>query len=143
MAEAKVVETIDAPADRVWEQLGNFRGIEIGPGVESVEYEGEGVGMTRTMNLSIGTVIEQLDEYDDAVRRYAYSIVNEDCPLPFANYSASLQLEEAGEGQTEVVWTGTFEPKNVSEEKAVKLARTLYTNAIAGARSAMGLEPNS
>ena len=142
MVEAKVVETIEAPIDRVWERLGNFSGIKIGPGVESVEYEGDGVGMTRKMTLTIGTIIERLDEYDAARKRYSYSIINDDCPLPFADYSAILQLNETDKGATEVVWIGTFEARNAPEEKAAKLARTLYSNAIAGARAAVLAKQN-
>ena len=140
MAEARVVETIEAPIAKVWARLGNFSGIEIGQGLEAIEYQGEGVGMTRTMTVAIGTIIERLDRYDEQSRKYSYSIVNDDCPLPFADYSATLELKETSDGQTEVVWIGTFEPKNASEEKAVNLAKSLYSNAIAGARAAITTE---
>ena len=40
MAQAKVVEQIAAPVDRVFSQLGNFAGIKPGPGLESVDWVG-------------------------------------------------------------------------------------------------------
>ena len=47
MAQAKVVETIAAEAEAVWQQLGDFAGMEPGPGIDGVDYEGEGIGMVR------------------------------------------------------------------------------------------------
>ena len=61
MAQAKVVQTINAEADDVWQILGNFKGIQPGPGIDAVAYEGEGVGMTRTISTPNGDVVEQLN----------------------------------------------------------------------------------
>ena len=54
MLEAKVVDTIRADVEAVWAELGNFSGIKAGPGIDSVDYEGEGEGMTRSINMSNG-----------------------------------------------------------------------------------------
>ena len=75
MAEVKVVEKINACVDRVWAQLGNFAGIQPGPGIDSVEYEGEGVGMTRAIHLANGTVVERLDHHDAATKTFSYAII--------------------------------------------------------------------
>ena len=66
MAEAKVVDSIKADIESVWAELGNFSGVKAGPGIESVDYEGEGVGMTRSINMSNGSVVERLDVHDGA-----------------------------------------------------------------------------
>ena len=137
MAQAKVVEQIAASVDRVFAQLGNFAGIKPGPGLESVEYEGEGVGMTRTMRLANGTVVERLDVYDEAGKTWTYAIINDDSPLPFANYSATVKLADNGDGTTTVDWVGSFDPKGVEEAQAVKFACAIYGNAIKGARAAL------
>lgn len=137
MAQAKVVEQIAASVDRVFAQLGNFAGIKPGPGLEAVEYEGEGVGMTRTMRLANGTVVERLDVYDEAGKTWTYAIINDDSPLPFSNYSATVQLADNGDGTTTVDWIGSFDPKGVEEAKAVKFACAIYGNAIKGARAAL------
>lgn len=137
MAQAKVVEQIAAPIDRVFAQLGNFAGIEPGPGLEAVDYEGEGVGMTRTMHLANGVVVERLDVYDESARTWTYAIINEDSPLPFADYSATVQLIDNGDNTTTVDWVGTFDPKGVEEAQAVKFACAIYGNAIKGARAAL------
>ena len=135
MTETKVVEKINAPLDLVWSNLGNFAGLKPGSGIESVDYKGEGVGMIRLIKLSIGTVVERLDHYDPEAKNYTYSIINEDSPLPFLNYSATVQLLKNEDNTTTVEWTGTFEPRGIEESQAKTLAYNMYTNAINGARS--------
>ena len=140
MAETKVVEKINASLDQVWSNLGNFAGLKPGSGIESVDYKDEGVGMIRSIKLSIGTVIERLDHYDPEAKNYGYSIINEDSPLPFLNYSATVQLLKNEDNTTTVEWTGTFEPRGIEESQAKTLAYNMYTNAINGAR--LELESN-
>ena len=140
MAETKVVEKINASLDQVWSNLGNFAGLKPGSGIESVDYKGEGVGMIRSIKLSIGTVIERLDHYDSEAKNYGYSIINEDSPLPFLNYSATVQLLKNEDNTTTVEWTGTFEPRGIEESQAKTLAYNMYSNAINGAR--LELESN-
>ena len=140
MTETKVVEKINASLDQVWSNLGNFAGLKPGSGIESVDYKGEGVGMVRSIKLSIGTVIERLDHYDSEAKNYGYSIINEDSPLPFLNYSATVQILKNEDNTTTVEWTGTFEPRGIEESQAKTLAYNMYTNAINGAR--LELESN-
>ena len=137
MAEAKVVDSIKADIESVWAELGNFSGVKAGPGIESVDYEGEGVGMTRSINMSNGSVVERLDVHDGENKIFTYSIINEDSVLPFANYSATIRLSDNGDGTTGVDWTGQFEARGVEEEKAVKLASGIYSNAIINAKKVL------
>ncbi|MCH2264651.1 MAG: SRPBCC family protein [SAR86 cluster bacterium] len=134
MAETKVIQHINASLDLVWSKLGDFAGLKPGSGIESVEYEGEGVGMTRAIHLSIGTVVERLDHYDPVAKNYSYAFINKDCPLPFLNYSATVQLHGNEDNTTTIEWTGRFEPKGIEESQAKALASTMYANAINGAR---------
>ena len=137
MAEAKVVDSIKADIESVWAELGNFSGVKAGPGIESVDYEGEGVGMTRSINMSNGSVVERLDVHDGENKIFTYSIINEDSVLPFANYSATIRLSDNRDGTTGVDWTGQFEARGVEEEKAVKLASGIYSNAINNAKKVL------
>ena len=134
MTEAKVVETIAAGADAVWEQLSDFGGIKPGPGIDAVDVEGEGVGMVRSIHLPNGVVVERLENHDAGARTFTYAIINDDCPLPFSNYSATVNIADNGDGTSTVDWTGTFDPKGVDDEKAIRIASGIYTNAIEGAR---------
>ncbi len=137
MAQAKVVQKIKANADDVWQILGNFKSIQPGPGIDSVVYEGEGVGMTRTISTPNGDVVERLDVYEPSARQFAYAITNDGGPLPFADYSAVVAVNDNDDGTTTVEWTGTFEPRGVDEETAVKFATGIYTRAIDGARTVL------
>ncbi len=109
MLEAKVVDAIQADIESVWAELGNFSGIKAGPGIDSVDYEGEGEGMTRSINMSNGSVVERLDVHDSGEKVFTYSIINEDSPLPFSGYSATVCLANNGDGSTAVDWTGSFD----------------------------------
>ena len=137
MSEAKVVKIIRASADAVWEQLSDFGGIKPGGAIESVSVEGEGVGMVRTMNLSAGRVVERLDRHDSSNRMFTYAIINEDSPLPFSDYSATVVITDNGDGSSTVNWTGTFEPRGVDEAQAINVATGIYAGAIKGARMAL------
>ena len=137
MSEAKVVKTVKAPVDAVWKHLSNFAGIQVGGPVESVSFEGEGVGMVRTIGMGGGLVIERLDVHDDDAHTFTYSIINDDCPLPFSNYSATVTIADNGDGTSTVDWTGTFEPKGVPEADAINVATGIYAGGIKGAQIAL------
>lgn len=136
MAEAKVVETIEADIDKVWPEISNFRSIEPGAGVEAVDYEGDGVGMVRRIKTPNGTIEERLESCDDAAHEFSYAIVNDDHPLPFSDYSAVVKLED-NNGSTTVNWVGTFNSRGIEDDKAVELACGIYKNLIDQARKAV------
>ena len=140
MSEAKVVKTVGAPADAVWEQLGNFSGIEAGGGIDSVSYEGEGVGMTRTIVMAGRPVVERLEAHDSGARTFTYAIINDDSPLPFSNYSATVRIIDNEDGTSTVNWVGSFEPRGVEEAEAVNMATGIYAGAIKRARIALGVD---
>lgn len=124
------------PAD-VWAALSDFGGIKVGGPVTSFETEGEGVGMVRTIGMGGGTIVERLDRHDAEAMTFAYSIVNDDCPLPVSGYSATVEVADNGDGSTRVTWTGNFEPRGSSEEEASKVVEGIYKGGIAGARKAV------
>ncbi|MEM7078993.1 MAG: SRPBCC family protein [Pseudomonadota bacterium] len=137
MAEAKVVKSINAGIDAVWAALGNFAGIQAGGPIDAVSYDGEGVGMTRKLTMGGSDIVERLEVHDEASHTFTYAIINDDCPLPFADYSATVLMTDNGDGSTTVDWTGTFEPKGVPEEEAVTVATGIYAGAIKGAKLAL------
>ena len=139
VTQAKVVEKVAAPAADVWAQLGDFAGIKIGGPIESFEVDGEGVGAVRTIGLGGGSVVERLDVCDGESMTFTYSIINDDCPLPVSDYSATIQIADDGDGTCTVDWTGTFEPKGAPEEQAIKVVKGIYTGGIQGARKALGV----
>jgi hypothetical protein len=138
MTTVTVSEDIAASADRVWAILSDFGGIRVGGPITSVAVEGEGVGMVRTLGIGGGQVVERLDQLDPAARVFGYCILNDDCPLPVADYAATVKITDKGDGTCNVEWTGRFEPKGTSEAEASKVVEGIYRGGIAGARQATG-----
>ncbi|MCP5026651.1 MAG: SRPBCC family protein [Actinomycetia bacterium] len=137
-SEVVVTDTVAASIADVWRVASDFGGIDkIMDGIESLETEGEGVGMLRKIPMGGGEVVERLEELDEANYRTAYSIIT--APLPFKDYYAVIQLSEV-EGGTEVAWSGSFEPDGVPAEKAEKMARGIYAGGINGFKKALGAD---
>jgi len=134
----QVVESIAASADDVWNILSDFGGIKVGGPIEAFEIEGEGVGAVRTITMGGGQVIERLDVFDPATRTFAYSILNNDNPLPVANYAATVKITAEGDGACRVDWSGTFDVDGADEETACTVVRGIYTGGIQRARAALG-----
>ncbi|MDZ7668722.1 MAG: SRPBCC family protein [Gammaproteobacteria bacterium] len=137
MTTVTVSEDIQGKAADVWAAISDFGGIKVGGPVTSFEIEGEGVGMVRTIGMGGGQVVERLDLHDADAMVFSYSIINEDCPLPVADYSATVEVSDNGDDTTRVTWTGTFEPRGASEADASKVVEGIYKGGIAGARKAV------
>lgn len=137
MTTVKVQESIQGKAADVWAALSDFGGIKVGGPITSFETEGDGVGMVRTIGMGGGRVVERLDRHDAGAMTFAYSIINDDCPLPVSNYAATVEVKAQGDGSCQVTWTGRFEPKDVSEADASKVVEGIYRGGIAGARKAV------
>lgn len=137
MTTVTVREEINGSARDVWNVLSDFGGIKVGGPITSFQTEGEGVGMVRHIGMGHATIVEKLDRHDVDAMEFAYSIINDDGPLPVADYSASVSVSDKGDGTCEVVWTGEFEPKGASEEDASKVVEGIYRGGIAGARRAV------
>lgn len=137
MTTVTVTETIAGPAAKVWPLLSDFGGVQVGGPITSVEVEGEGIGMVRTLGLGDALVIERLDAYDADAMLFGYSILNDDSPLPVQGYRASVQVSDLGDDTCRVDWSGTFEPRGVPEADAIKVVEGIYKVGIAGVRKAV------
>lgn len=137
MTTVTVEQDLNAPAQAVWEALSDFGGIKVGGPITSFETEGEGVGMIRKIGMGGGLVVERLDVHDADAMTFAYAIINDDAPLPVANYSASVVITATGDSSCHVNWSGQFEPKG-DEAAAVQVVEGIYKGGIAGARKATG-----
>lgn len=137
MTTVTVSEDINANAAQVWAVLSDFAGIEVGGPITSFQTEGEGVGMIRTIGLGGGLVVERLDRLDPDALVFAYSILNDDCPLPVRGYAATVSITPTANDRCHVDWTGTFEPAG-PEADAVKVVEGIYRGGIARARAAVG-----
>ena len=60
MTEVIVSKSIDVPANKAWEKLASFRGIEEFSPIEKSETTGQGAGATRTCYLPDGAAIHEV-----------------------------------------------------------------------------------
>lgn len=106
MAEVNVKQTVGAPAERVWQVVGNPGGIaEWVPALEKSTMES---GTKRRCWLEGGGELEEeIVSRDDAARRYSYTITAG--PLPVSNYRGTLAVADNGDGTSTVTWHTTFD----------------------------------
>jgi hypothetical protein len=112
MGKAQVIGTIRASAPRVWDLVGNFGRIaKWVPWVAESRVEGEGIGMRRYLTLVNGaSLIERLDEMNEAERYYRYSLV--EGALPVTAYSAALWIRPAFDSASSTIeWAASFTPR--------------------------------
>ena len=138
MASVKVTDRIDASADRAWDLVRDFGGIQrYASAIESVNVVGEGVGAVRTVTLPGGlTLQERLEALDERARTLQYSIIGSH-PFPFEGYLATMRLAEDGDG-CQIEWSGTFTPRAGSEDQAAGMVEGIYRAGIAGLKKALG-----
>lgn len=140
MGSVKVVETVNASADRVWDLFRDFGGVKrYSGGIQSCTVEGEGIGAVRTLSLpGDATLKERLESFDEGGRTLSYSIL-EPSPLPLRSYLSTLRVAEDGPKRCRVQWSGRFEPAGAGEEQVTGMIRGIYTGGIAGVRKSLGI----
>lgn len=137
----KVTEkiTVEAPPDAVWAAIKNFNGLkDWHPGVaESPADKGNTVGSVRTLKLKDGgTLVETLESYDDAQKKYSYR-GKDGGALPVTNYTSTLSVIADG-GKSVVEWRGAFyrgypnnnPPPEQNDEAALKAVTGVYQSGL-------------
>lgn len=139
MASVEVTDRIAASADRVWELVRDFGGLQRwSAGIESVSVAGEGVGAVRTLGMRGGlTLQERLESIDEGARTLSYAIVGKH-PLPFDDYLATIRLSEDGDG-CRITWSCRLSPRAGAETQAAGMVEGIYRGGIAGLRKALGV----
>ena len=138
VASASKSLTINAPANVLWQAVGDFNGwssfIEV---VVKSEMRGTGVGAVRAFTLADGAVVEEkLESFDDDNCALSYSIVSG--PLPVKNYLATIAVNHIDDDNCRVDWSSTFEPDGVSEEEAVAAIEGIYSANFEGLQKLFG-----
>ncbi len=135
MAEYSTEAEFELSADALWAAVRDFGDVSWLPGKPKFSSEGEGPGMIRTLHISpIPTVREQLDGIDDEGRAISYRII-EGIPMPVKDYRASMQVVDVGEGRSRLIWSSTWEPDGVTQEKAAKVVANMYDNVLKSMKS--------
>ncbi len=134
MTEVREEGELGVSAEEAWKVVGDFVGLIEGMGLP-VEVEGEGIGQTRKISMGPAPIIERLEERDEAAKKIVYSIV--EGPLPVASYVSTMQLSDAGEGRSKLVWSSTFEPVG-DEATAKQIVSGIYDGGIKGLQARFG-----
>jgi ribosome-associated toxin RatA of RatAB toxin-antitoxin module len=127
---------VTAPADAVWNTVGNFNGWDkFLSVVESSGMYGQGVGATRFLTVSGQTapVVEREDVYDAKDRVIAYTIL--ESPLPVDDYHSVMRVVPVTNELTRIEWSSRFKPKNATREEARAFITDFYANGLADLQS--------
>ena len=134
---------IEASAARVWRLFATEEGqrrAEAGF-VSSIEFEGEGLGMVRTMrtegHLGDGYVKERLDHYDEANMEMMFRIVDTGDVVPLADYCGYAKVIPAGASACVLLMRSTFVPEDMPEDAARAVSEENYRLFIANVRAAV------
>lgn len=123
--EVREREEYPTTPDKVWAAVGDFCSIsKWHPVVAKCEIvEIDGVKHRRLTTGDGGVLLEKLTASDDAGMTYSYEIV--ESPLPVANYKSTFTVKEDDDGAA-IVWQGTFDAKDASDEKAAEVIKGIY-----------------
>jgi mxaD protein len=110
--------TINASADKVWNLVKDFNGLNNWhPAVakdDIVEGTNNTVGAVRLLSLKGGgTIKEKLLAFDAAGHSFRYAIV--EGVIPVSGYTSRLSVKSAGDNKSTVTWSGRFKRKNVGD----------------------------
>jgi len=132
MTQVSVKGTVHAPAERVWETIGAFSGLErFFPAVSHSALEGSGVGAVRRCTLRDGgQLVERLESLDEANRTLTYSIV--EGALPVKNYRSTMTVRALDGERCELHWRSEFEVAEGGEDALKGLLAGAYKQGIDG-----------
>ncbi len=108
MSKVSVTTTINCPAEKVWDTIRSFEGVErYLPIVISSSVQGSGNGAERTCSVQFGDqqgkLVEKIDNLDDENKNLQFSIV--EAPPPFQGVQINMQVKTVDNTKSEfTVW---------------------------------------
>jgi hypothetical protein len=129
MASAKATLDLSVSPDEVWQLIGGFDSLpEWLPYI--VRCELTDAGRVRHLDTSDGqSIVERLEAYDHAARRYSYSIL--ESPISVSNYLATLAVTPANSGGgSHIEWACTFTPVALSRQEAETVFRGIFSDGL-------------
>ena len=136
---------IAAPAERIWALFATEEGqLLLSRGfVKGMDFEGEGLGLVRTMHTDghwgSTYVIERCDHFDPVGMEVSYTMIDTGGIVPFADYRGSAKVIRAGPEECVLMLRSTFVPVDMSEDEAKALSETnfrlLFENVKSGVAS--------
>jgi hypothetical protein len=107
----------------LWKKVGDFCGIASWhPAIEKCELSAD--RKQRTLSLKGGgTIVEALDNWDDAKHSYSYTILSG--LLPVANYHSTISVTADPTGSV-LRWMGTYDAKGAPDADVKKTIDGIY-----------------
>jgi hypothetical protein len=131
MIQINVTKRINSPANKVWEKVAEFRGIEEYSPIAKSVVEGNGVGAKRTCYMPDDAEIhESLSLLDHDNMHLEYEMISG--PFPIKNYKGKVTVKAVGETTSEVSWGSEFELDGASESEIRPLFEGFYAATIDG-----------
>lgn len=125
MTEVIVTKSINVPAQKAWDHLSSFRGIEAYSPIEKSETKGSGAGALRTCYMPDGAVIhEVLDAVETQTMEMQYSIT--DGPFPITDYRSTIKISPLSAAECKISWGCTFESSEEVKDDMVQLFEGFY-----------------
>ena len=124
----------------LWKLIAQFDGLPaLDPEqVESGTSSGQGVGMLRTLHIrGGGSVIEELIAFHPEQFRLSYAM-KDPVGEPWEHYFCTMQLQALGAGQTHLMATGYFQPREGQEAAAREALAVAYHAVFIGLARALG-----
>ena len=117
MTQVSCRTTIHAPADVIWQVIGDFgTACQYLAGVVDCTVEGESVGAQRTLTSMDGSmIVERLETLDNVNHWLSYALLTD---TPFRNCVTIMSVHELGPSQAELEWSATFEADGLPADEA-------------------------
>ena len=126
MVEVSTEREFEVSAEKLWAILADFADISWIPGIEKVELEGEGVGMTRHVTApGLPQLHERMDAIDHEKMILDYS-VPEVAFIRAKNYTARAQVFALEGERCRLHWSCWAEPDGVTEAESIAKTQVFY-----------------
>jgi hypothetical protein len=122
--DSSVTMTSSMSPDALWKKVGDFCGISSWhPAFPKCVLSADGKQRTLTIAGNGGTILEGLENFDDAKHAYTYVILSG--PLPVANYRSTISVSPDPKGSS-VTWVGKYDAKGIPDADAKKTVDGAY-----------------
>ena len=126
MIQVSCTTTIHAPADAIWQVIGDFgAACHYLAMVVQCTVKGAGVGARRTLTSADGSmIVECLETLDETAHRLSYALLTD---TPFRNCLTTMTVRDIGPSQAELEWLATFEADGLPADEAREMLEAALT----------------
>ncbi|MFJ2582634.1 SRPBCC family protein [Kitasatospora aureofaciens] len=138
MAGTKVSTVVEAPAEKVWEVIGDFYSLgDWHPGLPEAghgnDLGGTAVGAVRIFDLGDTVLHETLLAYDEETRSYTYSLP--DGTFELDGYRATLRVTPVTELDASFVeWSASYDVEAEHRKASSEQVHGVFTSGLAALR---------